>query len=184
MSNKIIKTSVEQIAECWREIIDKYNLNITSDEATERCWRCGHEMNLERCHIIPRSLGGEDTASNFVLLCKRCHSEAPNIDNYDIMWDWIKSSKITFRDIFWINEACKKYEEIYGQNVYKELCERAILNTDEFMRLAHKSAVSNHFGQDYINTMTVVGQLRNIILNTEKKFELSEEEFRLSSPYL
>tara|TARA_B100000287_G_scaffold397130_1_gene413393 strand:+ start:1458 stop:2249 length:792 start_codon:yes stop_codon:yes gene_type:complete len=64
------------------------------------CWACGwykddqadygvsHFQNplvswervdwLEKCHIIPHMLGGSNDVSNFVLLCKRCHKEAPD----------------------------------------------------------------------------------------------------------
>lgn len=33
---------------------------------------------LERAHIIPKSRGGTDDPSNFVLLCSQCHHENPN----------------------------------------------------------------------------------------------------------
>ena len=33
---------------------------------------------LERAHIIPKSRGGSDDPSNFVLLCSQCHHENPN----------------------------------------------------------------------------------------------------------
>jgi site-specific recombinase XerD len=38
-----------------------------------RCVRCATNMNLEYDHIIPRSMGGSDTARNIQLLCGSCN---------------------------------------------------------------------------------------------------------------
>ena len=59
------------------------------------------EKNLQRCHIIPNSLGGKDEASNLVLLCKRCHADGPNVEDPEIMWDWIRAYGVPFYDTFW-----------------------------------------------------------------------------------
>ena len=64
------------------------------------CWACGYYATtdadldnpmhpspytcwndpkwLQKCHIVPHSIGGQEDASNLVLLCKRCHKEAPD----------------------------------------------------------------------------------------------------------
>ena len=34
---------------------------------------------LERCHIVPRMLGGSNDCSNLVLLCKHCHKQNPDV---------------------------------------------------------------------------------------------------------
>jgi len=65
-----IKTSIEEIVDYWKRHEDECGLSVDWAEAHERCWRCGCEKNLERCHIIPDSLGGKDEPSNLVLLCK------------------------------------------------------------------------------------------------------------------
>ncbi len=84
MSNrKPIKTTSKEIVEYWDSRIDETELSIDFAEAEERCWRCAYKSKLHRCHIIPDSLGGEDTPSNLVLLCRRCHIEAPNIKDKD-----------------------------------------------------------------------------------------------------
>lgn len=57
---------------------------------------------------------GEDTASNFVLLCKRCHIENPNVNDPEIMWDWLRAYKAGYYDTFWILQGVKEYEVIYG----------------------------------------------------------------------
>ena len=40
------------------------------------CW--DNAKWLEKCHIVPHMLGGSNDVSNFVLLCSRCHKEAPD----------------------------------------------------------------------------------------------------------
>lgn len=37
------------------------------------CWGCGFEGNIERCHVLAKSMGGPDTVENLVLLCDHCH---------------------------------------------------------------------------------------------------------------
>ena len=59
------------------------------DELT-RCWCCGSdEKKLQKCHIVPKSLGGEDVPGNLIPLCLYCHDEAPDVDDPEIMWIWI-----------------------------------------------------------------------------------------------
>ncbi len=84
---KAIKTTKKQIVDYWMEHADESGLSVDFSEAEQRCWRCGCERGLERCHIVPASRGGEDTPSNFVLLCKRCHLDNPNVADPEIMWD-------------------------------------------------------------------------------------------------
>jgi 5-methylcytosine-specific restriction endonuclease McrA len=38
-----------------------------------RCVYCGSADNLHFDHVVPRSLGGDDTPSNLVLACRRCN---------------------------------------------------------------------------------------------------------------
>ncbi len=87
MTRQSIKTKKEDIVKyCFFEkLIDESGLSIDASEAHERCWRCGCEKSLERCYIIPASLGGKDEPANLVLLCKRCHLDNPNITDPEIM---------------------------------------------------------------------------------------------------
>lgn len=47
-------------------------------------------IRLERCHIIPFRRGGASTPENLVLLCARCHQDAPMF-NHSVtpMLEWI-----------------------------------------------------------------------------------------------
>lgn len=70
-------------------------------DAHERCWRCGDKTKTQKCHIVPRSLGGEDHASNYVALCADCHDEAPNVADPAAMWLWIQATHAGCYDQFW-----------------------------------------------------------------------------------
>ena len=98
------KTTKEQIANYWIENsnIEEIHLNFDWAEAYTYCWNCGRncqskthpkKIRLERCHIVPASLGGGDIPSNYVLLCYECHLEAPDCINPKYIWEWIKGNK-------------------------------------------------------------------------------------------
>lgn len=38
------------------------------------CELCGRKFGLELHHIIPKSLGGDDTEENLILVCRMCHT--------------------------------------------------------------------------------------------------------------
>ena len=132
MSNrKTIKTSIDDIVRYGFRRVDESELSVDAAEAHERCWRCGCERNLERCHIVPDSLGGKDEPSNLVLLCKRCHADGPNVTDLDIMWDWIKAYRVPFYDTFWSILGQKEYEFIYKKTVIQELEDLGITEPEE-----------------------------------------------------
>ena len=66
-----IRTSKKECVECWSKRIKETEVGTDWDLAEKRCWRCGKETELQRCHLIPDSLGGKDEASNIVLLCDK-----------------------------------------------------------------------------------------------------------------
>ena len=51
---------------------------------------------LNRCHIIPRSLGGEDSPSNLFLMCETCHQESPDTTNPCNFMRWVYNRRKTY----------------------------------------------------------------------------------------
>ena len=50
---------------------------------------CGIDTeDLDRAHLLARELGGCACPANLVLLCARCHAEAPDIGDPDLMLRW------------------------------------------------------------------------------------------------
>lgn len=171
---KSIKTNINDIVDYWFSKIDEDELSVDKMEACERCWRCGCERNLQRCHIVPDSLGGEDKPSNLILLCKRCHADGPNVSDPDIMLDWIKSYRVPFYDTFWSILGQKEYEFMYGKSVVDELKSLGITDSDEIkekfttINKELKNKASIHFGQPYFNTATVAGLYRMFLKKLAK----------------
>lgn len=50
-----------------------------------------NSLRLERCHIVAASIGGSSDLSNLVLLCSRCHREAPMTANRTLMLQWMRT---------------------------------------------------------------------------------------------
>lgn len=170
-----IKTSIEEIVNYWFRRVDESLLSVDAAEAHERCWRCGCERHLQRCHIVPDSLGGKDEPSNLVLLCKRCHADGPNVTDPDIMWDWIKSYSVPFYDTFWSILGQKEYAFIYKRTVIEELENLGITDPDEIkdkFTIINKELIkeaSIHFGQPYFNTTTIAGLYRMFLKKLAKE---------------
>lgn len=169
----ITKSNVD-IVSYWKEKAEFKMLGLASlEDASQSCWRCGSRLGVQRCHIIPDSLGGKDTESNLVLLCSRCHAEGPNIADVDIMFDWIKAYREEYPHDFWFHAAMKEYAFVYGKSVEDEI--RALLercgkrgSEHEVEAFAQLKLLSNeasvkaicHFGQPYLNTATQAGLLK------------------------
>lgn len=116
MAQKILTTH-EAIKEYWESRVYEGDLGIDWCDGLNRCWRCGDEhktKSLNRCHIIPAQSGGKDEPSNFVLLCRACHDEAPTFDDdKDSMWLWIKSTRCSLYGEFWLQRVITEFEKIY-----------------------------------------------------------------------
>ena len=156
------------IVDYWQTRVYEQDLGTDWDEAEHRCWRCGvrrsgTKSKLERCHIIPASLGGPDTVENLVLLCTHCHKEAPNINSKTVMWDWIKATKTELYDTFWTLRAFDEVEKLYGVSM-EQLAEQTLQQkglgpsrgTSKFMRELKEvyENTSIHFGEGRYNAST------------------------------
>lgn len=174
---KKIQTTKEEICKYWFSRIDESELSVDASEALERCWRCGSERSLERCHIIPRSLGGEDVPSNYVLLCERCHLENPNVDDPEILWDWLKAYKENHYGRFWINRALEEYERIYKRKFKDDIAPFNQYLTDEeakeFLDEEMDNYATHHFGQAYLNSATIAGLMRILIKKLIRKYDIN-----------
>lgn len=161
MKKESIKTKNQEIVDYWFSRVDECGLCVDAAEAHERCWRCGCKSSLERCHIIPESLGGKDKPSNLVLLCRRCHVENPNVIDTDIMWDWLRAYGTVFYDTFWIIQGIKEYEFIYQKSLNEELKSLQIDNNKFKNIILEKLRESTfHFGHPYLNSSTLAGIIR------------------------
>lgn len=176
---KHIKTTMREIAKYWETRVDECEWSIDWREAESHCWRCGYKKRLQRCHIIPAALGGKDEPENMVILCVRCHAENPNVEDPEIMWDWIKAYNTSCYGTFWDIQALKEYEFIYKSTVeydIEKIFTEAGVENDEKEQavmealLSTRSKISVHFGQPYYNTATIAGIYRMMLKELAKKY--------------
>lgn len=188
MSNRPpIRTKIKYAIKYWEAYVNEDELSVDWSEADTHCWRCGCEKNLQRCHIIPDSLGGKDEPSNIVLLCERCHAEGPNVSDPDIMWDWIKAYKVTFYNTFWSIQGFKEYEYIYKKTLEEDIKyildkaellqgeegeQKIIEDIKNFVHELMQNDASVHFGQSYLNTATVAGVYRMMVKKLAEKYDV------------
>lgn len=115
------------IAEHWKLWLDEHGM----DWGEPSCWACGRtwwgkydksvlkgksvssgwdKVPLQRCHIVPKSLGGVDTADNLFLMCKECHDLAPNTIYKDVFLKWVSNQCWSVRQMKEINQAFESYD--------------------------------------------------------------------------
>ncbi len=180
-----ITASHESILAFWEGEDSFRSLGIDSERAASSCWRCSSQREIQRCHIVPKALGGKDAKENYVLLCKRCHAEAPNVIMPQIMWDWISAYRAHYPNDLWSQVALKEYEFLYGKSLgcdIQMLLEQtdADIDLEEAMALFDLLAneaitqATHHFGQSYFNTATMVGVYRIAMQRLKELFENPE----------
>ena len=104
-------------------------------------------------------------------------TECPNVDDKEIVWDWIKAHQVHINETYWIIRGMQEYEFIYKKNLIQEMIELGlIIEIGDPMyksiqdRLLKK--ISTHFGQSYLNPATIAGLFRILIKQTiEKKYK-------------
>ena len=96
------------------------------------CFICGKDKRLEICHLTPKELGGSDECDNLVLLCKRCHSKAPNIKYKEIMISYIHETKKEYNLLFHMKHSQSK-----------EILDNAIIIRERLDNISNKYTLSN-----------------------------------------
>jgi len=104
--------TVELIHRHWlnkvKEDLDHY-VNLLGDDTVENiligegceCYACGvKSKRLERCHIVPHSLGGSAKADNLFLLCGECHQDNPDTIYADLFYRYVKGRESNLNKAF------------------------------------------------------------------------------------
>lgn len=174
---KRILTTKQEIADYWKDAIDTNQTNVTYKNATSHCWRCGVKKRLDRCHIRAFSLGGKDEPGNFILLCKHCHIDNPNVEDISIIWDWLHAYKFDDEKPYWYHQGVREYEYIYNESIESHLSRYHIEIREQFDKLLEETLkdVAHHFGQPRNNRATVAGAIK-ITLNKLDEIEDNYEE--------
>jgi 5-methylcytosine-specific restriction endonuclease McrA len=155
--------SKSEIFDLWKEKI--FELGLFLDWGEPSCWVCGfhyeakydigksdaawneilarwNKIPLQRCHIIPRSLGGPDSPDNLFLMCKECHDLAPNTNIPDIFFEWAKSQSWELRNRNRLIEAFRSFQ--IEESSYEEFL--STISSESFNNWA-KDKVGLHWPQ-------------------------------------
>ena len=114
----------------------KYDIK-RSNASWNEILRCWEGIPLQRCHIIPRSLGGTTDPPNMFLMCRECHDLAPNTDIPEIFFEWVRAQSWRVRESSRTQAAFASFGVDSASE--KSLCE--LIDSDKF-----KSWVSGRFG--------------------------------------
>lgn len=119
-------------------------------EDRKRLW---NNSRLEKHHFYPLSLGGEDEISNIVILCKRCHSEAPTVAlDLDEIIKWCLYRK---SEIDWSIEIlgssldyaleCKFNTALEKEEFLKWLSNKNIPTKEEMRGMVKEKKITSHY---------------------------------------
>lgn len=120
-----------QIFRYWKDRLQDFGIFIDWGEPS--CWACGfhygikydvkakdtswkkildgwERIPLQRCHIIPRSLGGSDERSNLFLMCRECHDLQPNTALPEIFFEWARAQSSWMRESAKIEETLRSFD--------------------------------------------------------------------------
>lgn len=151
-----IKTTKDEIASYWNGLFPDKALQ------TEVCWRCGVKKRLDRAHIQASSIDGQDTPENFVLLCKHCHIEAPNVDGAFYMWHWLDFYRGRPFPELWFYEGVRSFNLLFNKDF-----EQMVFHHEVEFYVAFKNAIvhaTRHFGQPSLNPSTVAAVIHDAFI--------------------
>ena len=150
-----IRTSAADIIKYWSRHESECGLSVDWAEAHQRCWRCARKSRLQKCHIVPHSLGGKDSPENLVLLCARCHREAPNVSDPTFIWVWLRRYAVPLYDTDWIIRGYNEFEKIFGRRPFGDLSEDVPQTTILAALKKYREQAIIHFGEGRPNPSTV-----------------------------
>lgn len=158
-----MKATFAEIVEYWAQHQSECGLSVDWAEAEMLCWRCAHKRQLQRCHIVPRALGGSEEPSNLVLLCGQCHAEAPNVAEPDFMWTWLRAHAVSFYGTYWHDRGLREYEFVFKKKPFEGFgdAESHLPKVQNLIR-KYVTQTNTHWGQGKLNPATVAWLLRKV----------------------
>lgn len=152
-------TTIKEIVKYYSDKLIEEDIAVDFPDLHKRCWHCGDVGKLYRCHIVPSSAGGQDVPSNYVLLCRRCHEQAPNCTDGQIMMDWLKADSSKIYGLYWGRSIYELYAKLYKQDFLEQYNNRKDINQELLNQLIFSkfTEIKTHIGEGHINLSTWVG---------------------------
>ena len=109
----------------WKEIKNNWN-----------------RVPLQKCHIVPKAIGGLDSPDNLFLLCKECHDISPDSASKPAFLIWVSKQNYSQRLDDTIRIELKNFG--FDRDDYERL--REVVNSKDFSKWLDKNTGS-HFNQ-------------------------------------
>jgi hypothetical protein len=148
---------------------NKYDIKRTN-AGWEEVLRCWNAIPLQRCHIVPRSLGGSNIPDNLFLMCKECHDLAPNTNIPEIFFQWANTQSWYRREMNRIREALTSFG--IEEDNYDLIME--IVKSSEFRQWVSKRMgihlpQSRYASRSFRLTLSTIVGLAQYYMNNIKK---------------
>jgi hypothetical protein len=130
-----------QACHCWSPEWDIGKLTGNYEEDRPLINQRWERSGLEKAHIVPHSLGGANSPSNFLMLCRSCH--------FDFDSEIVTTSRKKMLKIYtWLKERPKKTGEKIEQ-IVNNVCRKSKMSKEEIARAMHlKSKVDTIFDEN------------------------------------
>jgi hypothetical protein len=159
--NRIMTTTTE-IVDYWSQRETECGLSADWADAHKRCWRCARKVPLQKCHIIPDALDGKDAPENLILLCLRCHREAPDIADTAFIWTWLRKHAVSLYDTDWILRGYFEFERLFGRKSFTILNEEIPKSKLVSALRKYRQKTTIHFGEGRPSPSTVAWMFSQI----------------------
>lgn len=136
MNDRPTPPTAYRIAEYWASAEGAKRWLVCIDLGEPSCMACGYyakhwdkpktpnqrwnDCKLDKAHIIALSAGGANEPSNYLMLCSRCHADAPMTNNEKAMFRWC--------------DRRRSYVDVRLQS-FKDAIEDADISIDDLMKL-------------------------------------------------
>ena len=128
-----------------------------------------NKASLDRCHIVPaQHQGRSDDASNFVLMCRRCHEDSPDTTLPNVLFDWMKQRPKLILGRFspsYVDAASSWAKELFGKSKDSEVSLEHI--SSALQTAGERLAPGSHCGIGFSEGthLALLNEARKILMN-------------------
>lgn len=153
----------------------KYNKYLSQDKVSFSIWNLPEsKCILQRCHITPRMVGGENQVSNYFLLCKECHQESPDYLDTKFFFAYIRYVRYKKFEIF-VNREHELLKACYNLALQMN---KNVLHLEETLRNSkffnHKMSFHITSFSSYTIASAIVDSLEELDVNSLTRKEFNE----------
>lgn len=105
-----------------------------------------------------------------MLLCAQCHSEAPNVNDPEFMWAWLRAHAADFYGAYWYLRGFREYELVFGVKPFLGLDSADFLPKVRDVISEYFKDTSTHWGQGKMNPATLAWLIRQVEIEVQQNY--------------